>query len=217
MTDPTTSHATADTPGRPATTPRREATRRRVLEAARQVFAERGVAESSVDDVARAAGFTKGAVYSNFRDKEDLLLSVFAEMSDALLAAAERAIDTADLEGADPESAVALVLESFATLDRDWALIHAEYALYALRHPEATRELDEHLCHCETRLAAMLEIALHRLGREPAVPLDTLVDLVLSVYITSLSEDAVHHGATVARDKARRVLPQLLYALSRPL
>ena len=52
-------------------------TRRHLLDAAAVVFARDGFHGASLDDVAATAGFTKGAVYSNFKSKEDLFLAVF--------------------------------------------------------------------------------------------------------------------------------------------
>lgn len=54
---------------------RQQDTRNRLLEAAARLFAERGLS-ASLDDVATAAGLTKGAVYSNFANKEALLLAL---------------------------------------------------------------------------------------------------------------------------------------------
>ena len=55
---------------------RRRQTRDHLLDAAAQVLAERGFHGASLDEVAAAAGFTKGAVYSNFKNKEDLFLAL---------------------------------------------------------------------------------------------------------------------------------------------
>ncbi|WP_235834727.1 TetR family transcriptional regulator [Actinomadura logoneensis] len=55
---------------------RREQTRAALLEAAERLWAERGIHGASLDDVASAAGLTKGAVYSNFAGKTDLLLAL---------------------------------------------------------------------------------------------------------------------------------------------
>lgn len=54
----------------------REATRMCLLDAAERLWAERGIHGTSLDDIAAAAGMTKGAVYSNFTGKTDLLLAV---------------------------------------------------------------------------------------------------------------------------------------------
>src|SRR5580704_14433973 len=56
---------------------RRQQTRDHLLAAAAQVFAERGFHGASLDEVAAVAGFSKGAVYSNFKNKEDLFLALF--------------------------------------------------------------------------------------------------------------------------------------------
>jgi AcrR family transcriptional regulator len=69
-----------------------QTTRERLLEAAAEVFAERGYERAAVSDIARRAGFTTGAIYSRFRDKAELLLEVVrtaleAEQSAAVSAA----------------------------------------------------------------------------------------------------------------------------------
>src|SRR5829696_8495062 len=58
---------------------RRAATRRRLLGAAIAVVAERGFHAASVDAIAAEAGFSVGAIYSNFGGKDDLFLAVFDE------------------------------------------------------------------------------------------------------------------------------------------
>jgi len=60
-------------------------TRRRVLRAAREVFARQGVARTSLEQVARAAGVTRGAVYWHFRNKADLFYRMREEISLPLL------------------------------------------------------------------------------------------------------------------------------------
>jgi TetR/AcrR family acrAB operon transcriptional repressor len=55
---------------------RAEHTRKAVLDAAEQVFFRRGVARASLEEVARMAGVTRGAVYWHFRDRLDLFLAI---------------------------------------------------------------------------------------------------------------------------------------------
>src|SRR5881227_1014476 len=57
-------------------------TRERLIEAAARGFAEKGFATTSLDEVADAAGLTKGAVYSNFENKEDLVEAVLRAHQD---------------------------------------------------------------------------------------------------------------------------------------
>jgi len=71
------------------------ATREQLLDAAEQVFRERGVGHASLAEVADAAGVTRGAIYHHFESK--------AELFQALMARAEMPIDTAfeDFENQD--------------------------------------------------------------------------------------------------------------------
>ncbi|MEM5448552.1 MULTISPECIES: TetR/AcrR family transcriptional regulator [Paraburkholderia] len=63
---------------------RKRQTRERLFDAARTVFLEKGVAATSVEDIAGAAGYTRGAFYSNFRGKRDVLVELLQR--DAVLA-----------------------------------------------------------------------------------------------------------------------------------
>lgn len=53
--------------------------RGRILQSAAGVFAEKGYRGASLDEIAKAAGLTKGAIYSNFRNKQDLFFALFDE------------------------------------------------------------------------------------------------------------------------------------------
>jgi len=70
---------------------RRAMTRDHLLAAAAEVFAQRGYHSATIDEVAEAAGFTKGAVYSNFSSKEDLFLALAQRRQEQLISAFEAA------------------------------------------------------------------------------------------------------------------------------
>ncbi|HMN30494.1 MAG TPA: helix-turn-helix domain-containing protein, partial [Caldilineaceae bacterium] len=55
---------------------RQQQTRERLLDAAVEVFSRRGYHAASVEEISEAAGFSKGAVYSNFASKEELFLAL---------------------------------------------------------------------------------------------------------------------------------------------
>ncbi len=113
------------------TRPRRDEVRARVLEAARGVFAERGFAGASTDLVAAAAGFTKGAVYSNFGSKDELFLALMAAEAAARVAAVEEALAaTTDLPGA-----LAAVGGELSRPDAAWQLLYLEFWQRAVRDP----------------------------------------------------------------------------------
>jgi len=116
-------------------------TRRRLLDAAEQVFAERGFHGASIEEIAGRAGFSGGAFYSNFEDKQDLFLALFDRRSEAQLA------QVAELMRTNPAPA-----DFFAALrgwnvrrgnQRGWLMLSLEFVLYALRHPKARLKLAE--------------------------------------------------------------------------
>jgi AcrR family transcriptional regulator len=81
---------------------RSEATRRRLMTAARALFGARGYADVGTEEIVRAAGVTRGALYHQFRDKADLF-AVVAEEVEAEIA--ERIASATGVE-ADPVGAL---------------------------------------------------------------------------------------------------------------
>ncbi|MGE5620535.1 MAG: TetR/AcrR family transcriptional regulator [Sphingomonadaceae bacterium] len=94
---------------------RRKSTRRRILEAAVQVFAERGYHDSSVDDIVRASGTSKGAVYFHFPNKQGIFLALVEFLAGRLIDGMDAAIASERGGIAKVEAALRTVLEAFAT------------------------------------------------------------------------------------------------------
>ena len=121
-------------------------TRERLIEAAARVFAEKGFATTSLDEVADAAGLTKGAVYSNFENKEDLVRAVL-EVHD------QRLHSIGDDVGAgtrDEQAAVAArQFGDVIAQERAAFLLWIEFLAYAIRNPDIYAEV----------------VARHRAGR----------------------------------------------------
>ena len=65
---------------------RRSVTLERLLDGALQVFAEMGYQAASVEDICSRAGFTRGAFYSSFRSKDELLLALYRRRTESLVA-----------------------------------------------------------------------------------------------------------------------------------
>jgi AcrR family transcriptional regulator len=95
-------------PRNPPATAKAEATRRRVLEAALALFAERGFEETTMRDVARRAGLATGAAYYYFASKEELILEFYRE---SMSATDDRARTLVASPGGDLKSRLAGLLE----------------------------------------------------------------------------------------------------------
>jgi AcrR family transcriptional regulator len=90
------------------------ATRERILDAALQVFAQKGYHRAVVDDIVRASGTSKGAVYHHFPNKEALFLALVDEFSARLAEAIAGAIAGSHGALGKVEAALRAGLETFA-------------------------------------------------------------------------------------------------------
>ncbi len=113
-------------------------TRARLIDAAANVFARRGVQAASVEEIAEDAGYSHGAVYSNFDGKADLFLAVFEDYM------ARRVRELADTQAELPDGAPLEIraraladqwMERLAR-DRESMLLHMEFIVHAGREPE---------------------------------------------------------------------------------
>src|SRR5919198_2496978 len=64
-----------------------ETTRKALLDAARELFAERGYTAVSTEEIVQRAGVTRGALYHHFRDKQDLFRAVYEQLETDVVAA----------------------------------------------------------------------------------------------------------------------------------
>jgi AcrR family transcriptional regulator len=123
---------------------RRQQTRDYLLQAAAQVFAERGYHGASLDEVAAAAGFTKGAVYSNFKNKEDLFLALIEAAYTREMAALKEALEGSEVP---PEARlgdfVGLIRNELSQVPDNWGALYLEFSLYAMRNPAALDRLNQ--------------------------------------------------------------------------
>jgi AcrR family transcriptional regulator len=121
---------------------RRQQTRDYLLQAAARVFAERGFHAATLDEVAAAAGFTKGAVYSNFKNKEDLFLALIEAAYARELAALRETLEGSDVPAqARLEDFVGLIRDEVEQVPDNWGSLYLEFTLYAMRNPSARDRL----------------------------------------------------------------------------
>ena len=122
---------------------RRAMTRRHLLDAAAIVFARDGFHGATLDEVAKTAGFTKGAVYSNFKSKDDLFLALIDDRAERAYAVIEEILDTQPQHSSDEQlPRVRELMHSDAAMwDDTWQALYLEFLLYARRTPEGRAKL----------------------------------------------------------------------------
>jgi AcrR family transcriptional regulator len=121
---------------------RRAMTRQHLLEAAAIVFARNGFHGSTLDEVAATAGFTKGAVYSNFKSKDDLFLALLHDRIERQFAITTEVLDSGPHDITEQLPRMRELIRSATFLwDDAWHTLYLEFVLYAIRNPEARQKL----------------------------------------------------------------------------
>jgi AcrR family transcriptional regulator len=122
------------------------------------VFAERGYDGSTLEQVAAAAGFSKGAVYSNFASKDELFLALMDRQVEDYVARIRNV-----LHGTREDSLGRLAgdaLTGMLTQDRDWQLLFLDYIGRATRDPRFRAHLAAHRAHVRDLVADAVRGAL---------------------------------------------------------
>lgn len=143
-------------------------TREELLEAARTVFAKHGYGGASIDRIAAEAGYSKGAIYSNFDSKEAIMLALLERYADDEINEFRRIMEL------DPTRLKTQLKDRLDTLnaDLDWDVMTMELQLHARRNPVFAERFFAH----ESRLTEFhAGIIAERFDREKKTPpIDTL-------------------------------------------
>jgi AcrR family transcriptional regulator len=164
---------------------KRDEVRRRLLDAAYRVFAISGYEGASLERVADAAGFSKGAVYSNFANKDELFYELIAARIDeralaVRAASAERAIAAA--KGEDAKTAARLAgqeLRAMGDADPGWQMLFVEFWLRCARNEKLRIRFAEKRLGMRTKIAELVEAQAAasglKLGRDESLDMATIV------------------------------------------
>lgn len=175
---------------------RRTQTRERLMDAATQLFATRGVLAATVEEICEAAGFTRGAFYSNFSSREDLCVAWLRRDH-------ARAIDSARHVLAEMrplaasmsvEEWVSKAITTFVGGDlhsSEIVLARLELRLHAARTPDIRQEYRELTAASQNTLISVLDEALAERGWSWRVDPAVGMTMLLAAYDHRSVEDAI--------------------------
>src|SRR6516164_8472628 len=144
--------------------PTRDDTCEKLFEAAARVFEEEGIGGASIEAIAAAAGFTRGAFYSNFKSKDELIIAM---LEDHVERSIRRHLDLlAQHENIDD------FLDALRNMDRSKQdplgrapLLHMEMVLFVARAEKRRPELAKRLRARRKLIADIVETTLKKEGR----------------------------------------------------
>ncbi len=151
----------------------REEIREELLAAAARVFARRGFHGASVEAISEDAGLSTGAIYSNFKGKEDLFLSLYEERIERRRGELRSAVERAGGGQAGLAAAGANVAEALGS-EREWFLLYFEFALHAARDPAFARRFRKVRKEGLRELRGGLSDGLEHAGLDPTLPVNQL-------------------------------------------
>ena len=162
---------------------RRAMTRQHLLDAAAIVFARNGFHGSTLDEVAATAGFSKGAVYSNFKSKDDLFLELFHDRVDRQFAVVSEALETDSHDQAEQLPRIRQILGSDASpWDDSFVTLWLEFILYARRNPNAQKKLAASAQRARAQVQALIEHEYEVLGVAPNYPTADLAEIGMALF-----------------------------------
>ncbi len=198
---------------------RRAATRERLLDAARVVLAGEGIQGASVEHICEQADFTRGAFYSNFSSKEELLLALCQRESEDMFDKLRMAADPSAFDGLDATESIGVVFDRFLMLqppDPEWFLVQGEFELRAVRDDPVGREFRAAWIGVKREFQEIMVSILETLGLRLTIdPHDALV-VLMGTYEMALREALIEHRS-MEPELLRRIMPPLLFSVTEPI
>jgi len=159
---------------------RKSQPRERLIDASAVVFARRGFEAATLDEVAAAAGYTKGAVYSNFASKTDLFIALIERRVEVQAAEHARRFEGQDLEamarGLDGQA------DQETESDKQWVVLAVEFWLHAMRDERARLLMAEQYERARMVSADLIASVYEKAGQQP-----TLAPRDMAIVIEALS------------------------------
>ena len=186
-------------------------TRAALLDAAERVVARKGYAGAGVDEIAGEAGYSVGALYSNFATKEDLLLALVADRADADVAEAAKLLAAGP--DTDPMDALRRQLVGVADAEHR-TLLQSEFWAYAVRNPDARERLAAQMRGPHDAIAALVGDQRAREDTDWPAADDEIATVVLALF-QGLVRQRRLDPAAVPDDLYGRALSWLFDGLSR--
>jgi len=193
----------------PSKQQRAQATRKQLVAAARRIFARDGFEMARLEDIAAAAGKTRGAFYAHFHDKEDVFFAIFEED----MARDQERIWPPLRAATSRQERVEVLVQHLATLlsDRRRMMLNLEFKAYTIRHPRRQKRLVALisamcLCCAETGIDYLVPELRHEdpaVKRAQAAQFGALVDGLAINHLfdpASLDLDQILHRLRVGVD-----------------
>ncbi|MCF3147456.1 TetR/AcrR family transcriptional regulator [Streptomyces platensis] len=157
-------------------------TRSLLLDAAARVFARKGFTGASVEEIAEAAGFSIGALYSNFGSKEALFLELLADRQTDRIAEAAQSLERHPSGTGEAAAELGRLLIDVADKDIDFAPLQAEFWLYAVRNPDVLETMAANLRAPRRALEQVISTSLTEQEAPAGISAEAVATVVAALF-----------------------------------
>jgi len=182
---------------------RTQQTRRKLLEAGLRIFVRDGFEAARIEDIAAAAGHTRGAFYANFETKEDLFLVLLEQQSVKRVAELHTLLERCE----GPEEALKTLRTRYVKRADDlrWVILSLEFKLFALRH----KKLHVKLAAAHRRIRRSMNFDAITKFLPPRLHVGETAEACKVILEVSLSGLVLEHAYDPKRISRKQVADQL--------
>lgn len=196
---------------------RQAETRERLMTAATEVFAERGVAAATVEEICERAGFSRGAFYSNFESKDEVCLAIVAATKDETLQILADTVSSPSHGSADAVDAMLTLFLARIPIGSSQLLLHQELTLHAQRDPDFRKPFRELISRTQEQIGALLTTVMAAHHRRLTVDVSVAARLLEGEFLRNERDAALFEDADGGRRRVRESLAQVVHLVSEPL
>lgn len=166
---------------------KKKQTRQLLIESASRCFSKVGFEAATIDMISEEAGFSRGAFYSNFKTKDEILIELLKEHLESELITLEQLL----IKVQTSDELIKKIQQRYRNLgqDTDWCLLSSEFSLYVMREGAQANQFKKLFNTYRLKLSRLIEQCCNRLN----------VDLKISPYELAISMLAISHGLSLQR------------------
>jgi TetR/AcrR family transcriptional regulator, transcriptional repressor of aconitase len=158
----------------------KEHTHRSLIEAADRVFMRHGYQRATLDSIAAEAGFTKGAVYSHFRSKDELFIELLVDGLNRNIAHLDQLLSLGELESGRIHDGAARWIDQIGTRD-NLPLLALEMELVSRCNAAFAAQFDQVILNHQRSVARLITRYFEIIGRDPPMPTEELTASIFTL------------------------------------
>jgi AcrR family transcriptional regulator len=192
---------------------RTELTRSLLIQSAEKIFARDGFEAARLEEIAADAGYTRGAFYANFENKEDLFFALLEAEISSRIENVRLQVDTSRTPAAKLKALRSFLLDM--SLDHRWSLLAPEFKLFAVRHPQVKSRLAAMNRRFVSSRVQILQDVMEGLGRDLPASANA-VGISLATLANGLALEHMLDRAAMPEDDVKRIIGTFFDSLTAP-